>query len=129
MCDQERVRYVHVMEHEDHPDQLRCGCVCAGHMEGDLAAAWDRQESLKCKLKADARWLNRGWKRSQAGNEYRKEDGTLVIIFGRAGRWGYQVKSADGRAITRRNLPSSKEPSSNRGSCCCVTDRIWKDTQ
>ena len=88
MCGQERVRYIHVMEHEDHPEQLRCGCDCAG-AEDDLAAAQTRGKSLKRKLKADARWLEHGWKRSQAGTEYRKQDGTHIVIFGGgAESWG-----------------------------------------
>ena len=44
MCGQERVRYIHVMEHEDHPEQLRCGCDCAGRMEDDPGSGSDARE-------------------------------------------------------------------------------------
>lgn len=33
MCEARHIRFVHVMEHSDHGETLRVGCVCAGHMD------------------------------------------------------------------------------------------------
>lgn len=45
MCESQTIRYVHHMEHPDYPGSLAVGCVCAGHMEGSLAAVRDREAS------------------------------------------------------------------------------------
>lgn len=46
MCECVRIRYVHVMAHHDWPTPLRSGCVCAGHMEHNRAAAYAREEHI-----------------------------------------------------------------------------------
>jgi len=35
MCGQEKIRYVHVLQHSDFNGELRVGCVCAEHMTDD----------------------------------------------------------------------------------------------
>src|SRR4051794_39614902 len=42
MCERQEIRSVHHMEHPDYPGSLRCGCICAGHMEEDLTGAQRR---------------------------------------------------------------------------------------
>ncbi len=39
MCEKEQIRYVHYMSHLDYPDELQCGCICAGKMEENPVAA------------------------------------------------------------------------------------------
>lgn len=38
MCGNERLRFVHLMRHDDYPSDLLVGCVCASKMEGNSAA-------------------------------------------------------------------------------------------
>jgi len=47
MCEVQEIRYVHSMEHRDYPDTLRCGCICAGNMEQDVAAARVRDAGMR----------------------------------------------------------------------------------
>lgn len=47
MCEARLVRFVHVMEHRGYDEVLRVGCVCAGHMEEDLAGARNREAAYK----------------------------------------------------------------------------------
>jgi hypothetical protein len=47
MCSRQEIRYVHIMHHDDFPRTLEVGCVCAGHMEGDLDAARNREKTTK----------------------------------------------------------------------------------
>ena len=35
MCGNERIRFVHLMQHPDYPHELRVGCVCAEKMSDD----------------------------------------------------------------------------------------------
>lgn len=43
MCESQTIRYVHHMQHPDYPGVLQVSCVCAGHMEGNLAASRARK--------------------------------------------------------------------------------------
>lgn len=36
MCERQMVMFVHVMRNDRYPEDLKVGCVCAGHMESDL---------------------------------------------------------------------------------------------
>ena len=46
MCEAHIVRFVHTMAHADY-GVLAVGCICAGHMEGDLDSAHRREGALK----------------------------------------------------------------------------------
>ena len=39
MCEKQRIRYVHYMEHPGYPGVLGVGKVCASHMEEDYKSA------------------------------------------------------------------------------------------
>jgi hypothetical protein len=63
MCQTASVRYVYAMRHPEWPETLWVGCVCAGHMEGDLRAAVEREKRFKSMLRLaakrprDATWV------------------------------------------------------------------------
>jgi len=46
-CEKAQIRYVHRMRHEAWPQELRCGCICAGYMEGNYRTAKRRERDLK----------------------------------------------------------------------------------
>ncbi|OJX14294.1 MAG: hypothetical protein BGO77_08305 [Caedibacter sp. 37-49] len=71
MCEREVVRYVHRMNHANHPS-LNVGCICAGHMEGNLEAAKSRDKELRSRTQRRANWLALKWKTSKNGNPYIK---------------------------------------------------------
>jgi hypothetical protein len=47
MYEAREIRFVHIMKHPRYPGALRCGCVCAGHLEANYKAARDRERGLK----------------------------------------------------------------------------------
>ncbi len=71
MCEREYVRYAHTMKHTNH-ENLTVGCICAGHMEGDLKASKERESYLHSRQQRRARWLSPKWKTSEKGNSYKK---------------------------------------------------------
>ncbi len=42
MCGNEKIRYVHIMEHPDLDENFDVGCVCAEKMSGDYSGIWHR---------------------------------------------------------------------------------------
>ena len=46
MCEFAQVRYVHVLRHDDYPDELHVGYICAAHME-DPYKTQERERGMK----------------------------------------------------------------------------------
>ena len=108
MCEKQEIRYVHSMEHTNYPDTLKCGCVCAGHMEEDLVRARERDKSIKGRTRNRKRWLTRKWKTTSSGNPMIDSDGFRVVIFRKPDGWsGFLIDAATDQNIwARKHHPS-----------------------
>jgi hypothetical protein len=95
MCESQAVRFVHHMEHDDYPEVLEVGCVCAGHMEQDLDAARRRDKAMASRAGKRARWLQRQWRVSAKGNEWIRADGFRVTVYRKGNEWGATVASEE----------------------------------
>lgn len=96
MCGREEIRYVHVMEHPDYPENLEAGCVCAEKMSDDYVGPRQREARMKSKAGRRVRWLNRKWRTSSRGNPFLNTDGFNIAIFQykngwKKGKWGFKV--------------------------------------
>ena len=106
MCEYQIIRYVHVMTHAKYPRELRVGCVCAGHMEEDLRAARDREQTKRNESNRRTNWLSlKGWKISRNGNPYINKDDFNVVVYRTSnGLWRGRItrKITDETQSTRR---------------------------
>lgn len=93
MCEKQRVMFVHVMRHEDYPDDLKVGCVCAGHMEEDLDRARQREVRYRNKAKRRDKWLGRRWRSSFAyDGEYLRTDGLSIGVYPNGSFWSATIR-------------------------------------
>jgi len=69
MCEVEMLRYLHRMKHNNYKN-LEVGCICAGHMEGDVDSAKNREKQIKSRDRKRDKWLSRKWETSAKGNPY-----------------------------------------------------------
>jgi hypothetical protein len=95
MCESREIRYAHHMSHPQYAGVLVVGCVCAGHMEGDVVAARERDQRMVSRAARRSRWLARRWKTSGRGNEWLRADGFRVTVYPKAGAWAATVASED----------------------------------
>jgi hypothetical protein len=96
MCEEQRIRSVHTMEHSDHPVVLRVGCICAGNMEQDLVGARNREAEVRQRGRRRSGWLERkGWRISQAGNPYINYRGLNVALYRRGPQWAARIVNRD----------------------------------
>ena len=102
MCEHMEIRYVHYMTHPDYPDELGCGCVCAGNMEEDYAAASGREQRLKAKARRRKTWGDREWQTSRKGNPTLRTEGYDITVFPQGDGWGFCVAHAQQRLFSRR---------------------------
>lgn len=108
MCESQTIRYVHHMEHPQYSEVLQVGCICAGHMEGDVAAARTRESTMKSRSGKRTRWLTRTWRTSAKGNSWIKADGYRVTVYRRANGWAATISSEDDSTVqhSRINYPT-----------------------
>jgi hypothetical protein len=95
MCEVQQIRFVHTMSHPEYPETLDCGCICAGHMEGNPYAARARETTMRNRAERKDRWLDRQWRRSKQGNAFIKTDGYLMVIYPRDAHWAFHIKNID----------------------------------
>lgn len=81
MCGNERIRYVHIVEHKDYEETLRVGCVCAEKMTNDYLNPRKLEQRLRNKAARRVNWKKKEWKFSIKGNRYLKIDGHFITIF------------------------------------------------
>jgi hypothetical protein len=93
MCEHQEIRYVHYMKHVAYPAILKCGCICAGNMEGNLNAASVRDSMMRSRATKRARWLSRKWKLSFKGNPWITIDGYHITIFKKGLGWGASIRA------------------------------------
>lgn len=81
MCGNEKIRYVHIVEHEEVAENYRVGRICAEKMTNDYLNPKKREAELRNKSGRRANWLKRKWKISSKGGHSIKIDGNSVGIF------------------------------------------------
>lgn len=89
LCGCEKVRFLHVMEHQDFYEELAVGCICAAVMEGDELAAIERDRRMKNRAKRRVNFVKHRWSRSY-GRYYRIYQGHELWIIPRGDH--YEVR-------------------------------------
>jgi hypothetical protein len=99
MCESAVIRYVHQMHHDDYPDDLAVGCICAEHMSGDYVLPREREKVLRQRARRRQTWADRQWAVSRKGNSYLKTDGYVLTVFPQGEGWRISVTATgDGAA-------------------------------
>ena len=107
MCEVQEIRFVHVMEHEEYPTVLECGCICAGKMCDDAAGVVETETRLRQLAKRRAGWLARkAWKVSMRGFPYINDRELNGVIFPVArGGFGFRIEHRQ----TKRQMLMSRQ--------------------
>jgi hypothetical protein len=111
MCRAMRIRFVHTMTHPEYHRELLCGCICAGHMEGEAEAANRREQAVKNVAARRRNWLSRRWRMSRNGNSFLNADNRNVVVFMAQGGWGFRVSERwpGGRTVARFGFPTADD--------------------
>lgn len=84
MCGQERIRYVHIVEHDNVAEEFRVGCTCASKMTNDYINPEKRERALRNRAQRKTTWLNKEWAISKKGNHYMKIKDRLFTLYQRS---------------------------------------------
>ncbi len=81
MCGNEKIRYVHIVQHDDILEEFRVGCNCAEKMTEDYVNPRRRERDLRNRASRLTNWIDKQWKISQAGNPFLRLDRHFFLIF------------------------------------------------
>lgn len=82
MCETMMIRYVTVLRHDDYPDALHCGCVCAEHMTQDYQGIRARDHKVRLRGQRRARYPRRKqWQTSGKGTMHIHSDEGHAMVF------------------------------------------------
>ena len=98
MCQNERIRYVHILSHPNFEGILRVGCVCACKMTEDYDTPCKYERRAKNRANRRSNFLKQEWKQNFKGNYVLKYKGENITAIKRNGSWGF---CCDGRWIWR----------------------------
>jgi len=85
MCQIQLIRFVHIMSHQNYPELLRVGCVCAEHMAEDYDGRAAEKKTRDRSRRRHTYLQERRWHPSKAGNSiyYKSNDKFVVIVWER----------------------------------------------
>lgn len=107
MCGNEKIRYVHVLEHKEVDDEFRVGCVCAEKMTNDYINPRQRENELRNRSNRRKTWIKRKWKLSKNGNLYLTVDERHIVIYREKKSNKYKVKI--GNVFGKKQFDSLEE--------------------
>ncbi|MEP7144796.1 MAG: hypothetical protein ABI707_18070 [Ferruginibacter sp.] len=81
MCNNERIRYVHVLTHENVPHEFKVGCVCAEKMTNDYENPKRLENELRSNARKRIQWVKRIWNISANGNHYLNFELHHLLIY------------------------------------------------
>lgn len=71
MCKNTRIRFVHVLKHQEYPYELRVGCECAEKMTDSYNDVRKKEREIRNRSNRRMVFLNREWLQNQkTGNYY-----------------------------------------------------------
>ena len=90
MCDNERIRFVHIMKHPEYYRILRVGCVCAEKMSGNYENPQKKENELRNKAKRRYNFNRVQWNFNEKKKSfYKKYKGQIItIVQSKYGNWG-----------------------------------------
>ncbi|MEZ7946965.1 MAG: hypothetical protein QMB84_01740 [Macellibacteroides fermentans] len=95
MCGNEKIRYVHIVEHPDIAEEFRVGCTCAEKMTNDYVNPEKREKELRNRVTRRINWTRKQLKISRNGNYYLNVDDRHLLIYRDEKTKKYRVKIKD----------------------------------
>lgn len=80
MCNNEGIRYVHILEHPQYRGVLRVGCQCAEKLQADYVNPKKREANLKNKASRRETFMKQNWLSRGNGNYTLRYKGYVITI-------------------------------------------------
>lgn len=81
MCNNHRIRYVHIVSHPEVENDFEVGCVCAEKMTDDYVSPKQLEKKLRQRTARRINWVKNPWKLSEKGNHFLNFEEHQLLIF------------------------------------------------
>lgn len=81
MCGNDKIRFVHIVEHNEIDEEFKVGCDCAEKMTNDYVNPGKLERNLRNRAVRRSKWISKEWHMNEKGNQYLKKDGHYFLIF------------------------------------------------
>ncbi|GAB2820310.1 hypothetical protein [Ferruginibacter profundus] len=81
MCGNDRIRFVHIVEHDEMHEEFKVGCDCAEKMTNDYVNPGKLERNLRNRAVRRSKWISKEWHVNEKGNQYLKKDYHFFLIF------------------------------------------------
>jgi hypothetical protein len=95
MCGNEKIRYVHIVEHKEIAEEFWVGCNCASKMTEDYINPEKREKELRNRTNRRINWVKKKWKSSKNENYYLTIEERHILIFRDKKTNKFKVKIAE----------------------------------
>ena len=89
MCNNERIRYVHILRHPQFDGEIRVGCICACKMTGDSDTAPEQERKIRNRSARRRNFLKQEWEKNYKGNYVLRYKGRHITAISRNGAYGF----------------------------------------
>jgi len=81
MCGHEKIRFVHILTHDEVGEEFRVGCNCSIRMTDDYVNPELRERELRNRANRRLAWRRKVWRINEKGNLILRFDGHKLLIF------------------------------------------------
>lgn len=123
-CDQERIRFVHLLRHSSYNGIIRVGCICACKLTDDYVNPKRREQEVRNHAARRQCFPLRNWKKTRHGGKTIKLDGHRVTVGKKNGKYRIWINGNEGKlyfddekaAMLKAfdHIQKKKKPSSER---------------
>lgn len=94
MCEQEKIRYVHILKHPNYSGEIHVGCDCASKMTDDYISPSQRENDLRNRANRRRNFMKQSWHvKPETGNYVLRYKGDyMTIVKSRYGGFGVVFK-------------------------------------
>lgn len=81
MCGNDRIRFLHIVEHDEIDEEFKVGCDCAEKMTNDYVNPGKLERNLRNRAVRRSKWILKEWQVNEKGNQHLKKDDHYFLIF------------------------------------------------
>lgn len=96
-CGNEKIRFVHMLSHSNHFEQLAVGCVCSGRLTGDHHGPQAAEKAVRNRSAKREKFPLRKWKPTRFGGVTITLDSHRVTVAAKNGGYRVWINSVEGR--------------------------------
>lgn len=95
MCNNERIRYVHIVSHSEVVELFKVGCICAEKMTNDYVTPKRLEKKLRRRTARRINWIKKPWNKTENGNLTMVFEDHHLLIFKDKKTTKYKCKIGD----------------------------------